>query len=491
MKIGFLSKKLIIILLSIFSTSIMYSKGTNVITYPAPEGETPSLDYNIKVNDKQVFVYQARVSAMPVNQVWPGYQRPQEQTEIASFAYFDFSGQVSIEMTSNKEIKSVDIRPKSYGINPVIKGNTIKFDLSRPCKIVVEVNGWHNALHLFANDIEKNPPKPGYTNLRYFGPGIHRAGIIKMNDKETIYIAGGAIVHGVIEATNLSNIKILGRGILDASTIGRFDANEMIAITNCSDILIDGIICRDPHKWTVTPRRCKNVKISDIKLVGLWRYNADGIDICNTEDVIIDNCFVRAFDDNIVIKGLRQRRSESNTKDMKVRNVEVRNCVLWNDWGRPLEIGVETNVDSVGYIVFKDCDIVHYVHIAMDIQLGDRAVVHHVKYENIRVEEPIVQNAKIADRPYDPSELGKLIEMVIRKTVISRDSIRGRIEDVSFKNITFNGSTSPRSVFEGFDDNHLIKNITFENITINGKNVKNLEQGNMILNIFTRNIMFK
>jgi hypothetical protein len=176
---------------------------------------------------------------------------------------------------------------------------------------------------------------------------------------------------------------------------------------------------------------------------------------------------------------------------MNVRNVEVRNCVLWNDWGRPLEIGVETNVDSVGYIVFKDCDIVHYVHIAMDIQLGDRAVVHHVKYENIRVEEPIVQNAKIADRPYDPSELGKLIEMVIRKTVISRDSIRGRIEDVSFKNITFNGSTSPRSVFEGFDDNHLIKNITFENITINGKNVKNLEQGNMILNIFTRNIMFK
>jgi DNA-binding protein YbaB len=71
---------------------------------------------------------------MPVNQVWPGYQRPQEQTEIASFAYFDFSGQVSIEMTSNKEIKSVDIRPKSYGIKPVIKGNTIKFDLSRPCK---------------------------------------------------------------------------------------------------------------------------------------------------------------------------------------------------------------------------------------------------------------------------------------------------------------------------------------------------------------------
>jgi len=81
MKTGFLSKKLIIILLSIFITSIIYSKEAKVITYPAPKGETPSLDYNIKVNDNQVFV--------------------------------------------------------------------------------VEVNGWHNALYLFANEIEKNPPKPG------------------------------------------------------------------------------------------------------------------------------------------------------------------------------------------------------------------------------------------------------------------------------------------------------------------------------------------
>ena len=71
---------------------------------------------------------------MPVNQVWSGFQCSHEQTEIASFAYFDFSGQVSIEMTSNKEIKSVDIRPKFYGINHVIKSNTIKFDLSRPRK---------------------------------------------------------------------------------------------------------------------------------------------------------------------------------------------------------------------------------------------------------------------------------------------------------------------------------------------------------------------
>jgi len=490
MKICLLLKKLTVVLLSIFCTSIMCTQVAKVIIYPAPEGETPSLDYNVKVDGKQVFVYQARVSAMPVNQVWPGYQRPLEQTEIASFAYFDFSGQVSIEVTSNKEIKSIDIRPKSYGMNPVIKGNVIKVDLSRPCKIVVEVNGWHNALHLFANEIEKDTSKPDEPNLRYFGPGIHRAGIIKMKDNETLYISGGAVVHGVIEARDLSNIKILGRGILDASTVKRRDANDMIALFECSNVLIDGIICRDPHKWTISPRRCKNVKISDIKLVGLWRYNADGIDIVNSEDVIIKNCFIRAFDDNIVIKGLRQRRAV-DTKEINVRNVEVSNCVLWNDWGRALEIGAETVADSIGNIVFKDCDIIHHVHIAMDIQNGDRAVVHNVKFQNIRVEEPIVQNARIADRDYDPSEIGKLFEMNIRENYYSRDTIRGRISDISFKNITFTGSTSPKSVFIGYNNKHLIENITFENIIINGKKIKNLEQGNMILNEFTKNFIFK
>ena len=81
--------------------------------------------------------------------------------------------------------------------------------------------------------------------------------------------------------------------------------------------------------------------------------------------------------------------------------------------------------------------------------------------------------------------------MNIRKNYYSRDTIRGRISDISFKNITFTGSTSPKSVFIGYNDKHLIENITFENIIINGKKIKNLEQGNMVLNEFTKNFIFK
>ena len=75
-------------------SSCMLEKKSKLVTYPAPTDEPASRDFSLVVEDQEVFVYQARVSAWPINQVWPGYQRPMDQTEMASFAYFDCSGDV-------------------------------------------------------------------------------------------------------------------------------------------------------------------------------------------------------------------------------------------------------------------------------------------------------------------------------------------------------------------------------------------------------------
>ena len=47
--------------------------GQIVLSWPAPEGEKLSEDYTLRVNGQTVSVYSCRVSAMPFNQVWPGY----------------------------------------------------------------------------------------------------------------------------------------------------------------------------------------------------------------------------------------------------------------------------------------------------------------------------------------------------------------------------------------------------------------------------------
>ena len=144
---------------------------------------------------------------------------------------------------------------------------------------------------------------------------------------------------------NAQNIRILGRGILDTSTFERGGFFGIIALVRCRDVLVDGLVLRDPTSWTVIPANSEDVKINNLKLIGLWRYNSDGIDVVNSRNVTITNCFVRSFDDSIIIKGLK-------TYDQHpVHNVTVSGCVIWNDWGKALAIGPEVCAAHYGRVL--------------------------------------------------------------------------------------------------------------------------------------------
>lgn len=459
--------------------------------YPAPEGIVPAHDFALKVDGSPVFVYPTRVSAGPINQVWPGYQRPYDQTELASFAYFDMDQPVIVEVTSTRPVSEVVVRPLSLGIQPVVQGSTITFQLPRPCQAVVEVNGWHHALHLFASPPEEGTPQPGEDGVRYFAPGLHQAGKIEMHSGETVYIAGGAVVYGVIQAENAHDIKILGRGILDASRVSRFDAGPVINLRSCAGIEIRGIIIHDPHVWAVTPSDCEDVLIANIKLIGFWRYNADGIDIVNSEHVVIEDCFIRSFDDSIVIKGLNAGKAPDGTPGRQVNDVISRRCVVWNDWGRGLEIGAETQAVAMKHLIFQDCDVIHFVHRAMDIQHGDRAEISDVVFENIRVEDPILAGARIADQLHKPEEIGLLIELIIAETMWNKDKERGTMQDIRFKDIWVQAQPFTHSNFQGFNAAHMVDNVIIENLVINGKRITSLAEGRIAVNDYVRNVEIK
>jgi hypothetical protein len=462
---------LLLIFSFLLTTSCQRSK---TVLYDAPKQEKESDDFEMFVNEKPVFIYQARVSKYPINQIWPGYQRPKNQTEIASFAYFDFEGEVEIKIISNKEIKSLEIRPKEYGIKPTIKGNTIEFKLSKPSQFIVEVNGYNNALHIFTNPIEifkvdKNDPK-----VHYFGPGMHDAGIIHLNSNETVFIDGGAIVYGVIVSENTSNIKILGRGILDASKIERDSAPMMITLKGVVNADINGIILRDPHLYTVFPTNCNKITINNIKLIGLWRYNSDGVHVENSKDITIRNTFVRGFDDNIVISGSMGAYKEPYNI---IENIKVDSCVIWNDWGRALEIGAGTVFDTLKNVSFTNCYIPHFTTAAMDIQDCDRGYIKDVRYEDIYIEEPALDSMTLGTTPLFTNAWGKIIVLGIYGSFYSSDSTRGHIDNIHFDNIRYNDNSivTYRTEYDSSlilnDKNHFIRdNMYFGNIRYNSIN---------------------
>jgi len=469
--------------------------------YYLPNDERASVDFSVKVNGKPVFVYMARVSAVPLNQIWPGYQRPLDQTEIASFTYWDMDAPVSVEVTSEKPIDKVTVRPLSCGIKPEVKGGRILFEMASPKHITVEVNGKYNALHLFINPVEEFDVDRDDKKVRYYGPGVHKAGKIVMNSGEIVFIDDGAIVHGVIEARHASGIRILGRGILDTSTFKREEAEASISLYKCNDVVMDGIIIRDPNLWTIVPAACSGVRIHNVKLIGLWRYNTDGIDIVNSQHVRIEKCFIRSFDDSIAIKGMKcwpWEKPGDITDDEDVRDIHVEDCVIWNDWGRSLEIGAETCAQEMSHIRFCNCDIIHTTHIALDIQHSDRAAIRDVGYEDIRVEmdehllRPVWQqfyDEKFVFRPED-SFSPQLLFIGIGRGWWGQDNDRGSIWNVYLKNIAITAKFSPESILYGSDESHIIDGVTFENLKINGKMVKSKEEGFLKVGGFVDNVRF-
>lgn len=464
---------------------------------PVPDFSYKSKDFKIVVNEMDLDVYKCRVSAMPFNRVWPGFQRPLDQTEMASFAYLAADEELEFKITPDKEFKEVVVRPLSKGVKVNVTEGEITFTIKERGQYTVEVDGHHNCLHLFINPIEEYVADE---NTIYFEPGIHFAGVIEMQDNQTIYVAEGAIVHCSINAKNKKNIAIKGHGIIDNSTFHRptkscLGCFSSLVFTSCKNVEVSGVIFNDACVWTATFFNCDNVLVDNIKTIGMWRYNSDGFDFVNSANCIIRNSFLRNFDDVIVLKGLKGYDTRN------VENIFVENCVLWCDWGRALEIGAETCADEYRNIIFRDCDIIHSSNMAMDIQNGDRANVHAVLFEDIRVEyskygmPEIYQHTDEMKYMWDGTpHVPYLFYAHLYCGLWSKDNLLGSNRDIRLKNIQVfmdEGLPKPKIGLYGANEEHMTTDITIEDLYINGVKIEAYEDANIHANEFVENIVVK
>jgi hypothetical protein len=501
--------------------------GTRIYTVPAEE--VAATDYRVSVDGRPVFTHAARVSAFPVNEYCPDHQRPLEQTEIASFASWDQAAPVAIEIVSRIPVDAVRVRPSAAAIVPEVAGDTIRFALERPGQYTVEINGVHRALHLFANPPETAIPDANAPDVLYFGPGVHCAGLIRMRSGQTVYLAAGAVVYGAILAEHVRDAVIAGRGILDGSKFAREDLTGLVTLYDCENIRMDGITLRDAGVFTVMPMNCRELHMRNIKIVGNWRYNSDGVDFANCAHCSVEDSFIRTFDDSICVKGyasfgpfLYHLRMAGNVMDDRFtaygqagtfaalqdrfglypsgaaacRDIRVRRCVIWCDWGRPLELGAETVAEEMSDLLFEDCDLIHTPLVAMSIQNCDRARCRNIVYRDIRVEmddqpfRPVI--TKVREPPDDAARGGflpGLIKLANQVGYVTYDAVRGHIEDILFENIAVTAPSMPRSSLIGYDAEHLVQRVLVKNLRLNGQPVEDLAGGGFTMNEFVRDIV--
>ena len=467
----------------------------------APESEPRYSDFEVSVNGESAPVWQCRVSAIPFNRMWPGYQRSLDQTELAGFATWETDApetEIIVKTTRELQGASIIVRPLSLNIQPKVdvENKEISFTVPGTTPVVLEINGFHNCLHLLPFPVYERPSDKTAPKLRYFGPGVHTVGIIKVESGDEIFLDSGAVVYGGIHGANVENVKISGPGILDGSLFKRGDLGGIFNFSHCKNITIDGIVQRDTDVWATTLHNCDDFAIRNTKLIGFWRYNADGVDLCNSERILVENSFLRTFDDSLVVKGIDAGKDgpQKPSKDLTFRN-----NVIWCDWGRAMELGAETRAPEFSNIKFQNIDVIRTTHIAMDIQHGDRARIRDVVFEDVRVEyddkipTPIYQNTdeQVYNADADPNYCPELAVIVIQSTFYSGDKENGSVDNVFFKNIKVYGSRDPSISFTGYDANHMVKNVSFENLEIGGETKTSAMQVQLNANQFVEEVEFK
>ncbi|WP_196781469.1 glycosyl hydrolase family 28 protein [Flavobacterium sufflavum] len=439
-------KKIVSLLL--FCSFSLGLHAQKLITFPASDSIPHNEDFTVKVRIaggewKDLYEYEALVDMHHVTK--------------SSMVYFDFEGSVDFSITYNRgTVQSARIRPLSYGFQPLINGNTLTFSISKPSNLSVEVNGdiFHN-LQIFTNAPETYKPNPKDKSVIYFAPGFHKIkdNVLHVPSGKTVYLAGGAVLKASIHCDSVKKVRICGRGIV-------YKADDGVGVNFSDQVQIEDLVFLNPNHYTVSSGQSTNLTIKNIRSFSSKGWG-DGIDLFSNNNVLIDGVFMRNSDDCIAIYGHRWKFFGD------CKNVTVQNATLWADVAHPILIGTHGNpepgqAEVIENIKFNNIDILNHdepqinYQGCMSINVSDENLARNIYFENIRVED---------------FEQGQLINLrVTYNKKYAKAPGRG-IENVFFKNVSYNGKNANLSIIEGYSPERGIKNIVFEGLKINGTEI--------------------
>ncbi len=443
-----------------------------------------STDTVIKVNGYESYVYETNVNN---NRNWAVNYLPTQSR--APITYFDFEGIANIEVSvPGIDLQSVKISPLSYGIEPVIDtaAHTVSFTVTVPDTYSLTFNDSpQRAIHIFANSLEADPPKEGDENVVYIGPGEWNIENILLEDDQILYLAGGAVVHGIIQANYANNVKVMGRGIIDGSKFTGWrglTAYVPLKFDNCDGVEIRDIIALNPNAWVCSANSSMNAVIDGIKIISS-RPNGDGITLQSCRNFEVKNCFVRSWDDSLVVK---------NYSDIDSEKITFTNMQLWTDLAQSMEIGFETNKGKkenavISHITFEDITVLNNFHKpVISIHNADDATVRDITFRNITVENAQMGSGDGEMMPY-------LIDFIVTQNAgWSSTKERGQIRNVFVDGVrVLSGRFNPSRI-GGYDEGHTVEDITIKNLEILGKKIISFDQGKFEIDkMTTKNLVIE
>lgn len=457
---------------------------------------------------------------------------PALQTERGAILSFGMSGPLELKVQTLAKPGEVVVRPLSAGIKAAMVEGGFRIRLPRPMNLSVEVDGdLDNPLLVFANGpVDK--PDPGDAKVRYFEGGkVHDVGEMHLKDGETLFLEGGAVVRGVVRAIGARNVAVRGPGILDGGT--RDHKINFVVLRECRDAVLEDFILLDPLGWSIHLSASRGVTMRNTRVVG-WRKNSDGLDIEYSSDVVVEGCFWRTNDDCIAVKAIYPPGVEGVPFEEMINpeflgghqvqavagdamgNIDIRRCVLWNDQGgQGFEVGFELRIDEIRGIRFSDSDIIHVRGGgAFTIHNGDRARIHDLQIEDIRVEnterfldfhvglsiysedcprEYQRSNPERKAPPRRPQHANNPWQWYIpdEDKTAHHEAYRGWVKGVTLRKITLLKAPTKGSILNGFSAGRGISDVLLEDVMIGGKPVRSAEDAQILANEHVHGLRFE
>lgn len=469
----------------------------NVETYKYPVGEPLSVAgstdpemlqssslYSVAVEGEDQFVlvtgarrehvdkYHVPVDTLSYNAV--------DQPNICAFGC---RGKVTVEVDlKGGDIENFEVLPVSKKPVCALKKGKLCIQMQPYDRYIVKINGNEtNLLLLFANPFqsEMGVAADDPDVLRFKAGQIYRDITIRPRNGQTVFIEGGAVVIGHIEASGVS-CHINGPGVLNCYP----EKGKGIYLHKCHDSSLKNLIVLNKASWATAVCMCSNVKIDNWHAVSTYSpydkagVNNDTCDLFGSNTVTITRGFSYCHDDAFCIK------SHKFAWKGEVYDVSYDDCISYAvDGGNGIDLGYELN-ENVRNLSYKNMYIVRSNGTRGEMRRGAIALhnaaegtVDGVTYENIYVE--------------DPREFGFHMAILESEYSLGTDpetkqnlywTKPGFVKNVKVKNLHILKTPPYGYYISGYDENHKF-NIEFDGLYIGGKKVKSLEAFKKLPNV--------
>ncbi len=123
-----------------------------------------------------------------------------------------------------------------------------------------------------------------------------------------------------------------GKTPAELADIKDFLRPNMVSLTRCKYVLLEGVTFQNSPAWTLHPLLSEHITLRNVNVKNQWyAQNGDGVDLESCRNGLLENCTFDTGDDGITIKSGRDE--EGRKRGIPTENVIVRDCRVYQAHG--------------------------------------------------------------------------------------------------------------------------------------------------------------